>query len=124
LQAFRDGQHLFGNLSTDPDFATPRISQAQPEQRPDKRPLICTAHLAGQLHGPLRGTLAFHRSEASRKQRRQQGDLEREFLLVGLRALGQVLSSWSPLVRWAIASGFAEPSFARSPARSQLSMAC
>jgi hypothetical protein len=48
LQAFRDDQHLFSNLSTDPDFATRRISQAQPEQCPDKRPLICAAHLLEQ----------------------------------------------------------------------------
>jgi len=91
LQASRDGQHLFGNLSTDPDFATRRISQAQPEQCPHKRPLICAAHLAGQLHGPLRGTLALGRSEASRKQRRLQRDLERQFFLVALRALRQIL---------------------------------
>ena len=89
LQAFRDGQHLFSNLSTHPDFATRRICQAQPEQCPDT--LICAAHLAGQPHCPFRGTLALRRSEASRKQRRQQGDLEGEFFLVAQRVLRQVL---------------------------------
>ena len=87
LQALRDDQQFFGNLSPAPDLATRRISQAQPEQCPDKRPLVCAAHLAGQLHGPLRRTLALRRTEASRKQRRLQGDLEREFFLVALGAL-------------------------------------
>ena len=37
VQTFGNDQQLLGKLLTDPDFATRRISQAQPEQCPDKR---------------------------------------------------------------------------------------
>jgi len=89
LQAFRDNQQLLGNLSSHPNFATRRISQAQPEQCPDKRPLICAGHPAGELDPTCRCVLALRRSKASRKQRRQRGHLEGQFFLVALQSLRQ-----------------------------------
>src|SRR5271165_5960538 len=87
MQAFPHYEQLLSGLPSDPNFPAHPISHSQPKQCPEKRPQVC-ADLAGQLRRPCCSTFALCRSEASRKQRRQQSDLERKLFLVALRALG------------------------------------